>query len=68
MKDMLDRSFHCALSQSVYSKTNQCALFLDPPDMSQFGMFDFHRADEIFNYGYQYALQNINEIEAVKFL
>lgn len=68
MKDMLDRSFHCALSQSVYSKIKKCELFIEPPDMSQFGMFDFNKDDEIFEYAYQYAKSIHNEIQAIQFI
>lgn len=68
MKDMLDRSFHCALGQSVYSKTHACDVFIEPPDMSRFGMFDFNKADDIFEYAYQYASSIRAELEGVKFI
>ncbi len=55
MKDILDRSFHFALGQSVYSKAEQCDIFFDPPEMSRFGMFDVHRAEEIYDHVYEYA-------------
>ncbi len=61
-KDILERSFHLALSTSVYSKVNQCAIFLDPPNLSQFSMFDVEKADEIFEYAYTYAKQNEKQI------
>ncbi len=56
MKDILDRSFHFALGQSVYTKSSLCDIFFDPPEMSRFGMFDVHRADEIYDHVYQYAI------------
>lgn len=68
MKDMLDRSFHCALSQSVYNKIKQCELFIEPPDMSQFGIFDFDKADEIFDYAYQYAHSLHDDIVALNYI
>lgn len=63
MKDMLDRSFHLALSQSVYYKSVHCNLFIDPPEMSKFGMFDMEKTDEIFDYAYHYTLSQKKEIE-----
>lgn len=63
MKDMLDRSFHLALSQNVYQKSSQCDLFIDPPNMSKFGMFDMEKTDVIFDYAYQYTLSQTKEIE-----
>ncbi|HRH65149.1 MAG TPA: patatin-like phospholipase family protein [Bacteroidia bacterium] len=62
LKDIVDRSFHFALSHSVYSKVEKFHLFLDPPDMSRFGMFDMAAADEIFSFTYAYAMQRQDEI------
>lgn len=55
IKDILDRSFHFALSHSVYSKSKQCDLFIDPPNMSKFSIFEMKNADEIFTYSYNHA-------------
>lgn len=55
MKDMLDRSFHLALSSSMPAKIKQCNLYIAPPDMSQFGMFDTDKVDEIIEFAYNYA-------------
>jgi NTE family protein len=63
MKDMLDRSFHLALSQSVYSKSHLCHLFIEPPDMSRFGMFDMDKVDEIFDVAYQYTMTLEKDIQ-----
>jgi NTE family protein len=63
MKDMLDRSFHLAIAQGVYHKSSQCDLFIDPPNMSKYGMFDMEKTDEIFEYAYQYTLTQNKEIE-----
>lgn len=63
MKDMLDRSFHLALSQSVYAKSHQCQLFIEPPNMSRFGMFDMETIDEIFDSAYNYTLSIEAEIK-----
>lgn len=62
MKDMLDRSFHFALRSSVMQKAHLCDLFLEPPHMTQYGMFDFEKSEEIFNYAYEYALQQKEQI------
>ncbi len=62
MNDIIDRSFHLALSNSVRSKVAKCDLFIEPPDMSQFSIFDMKKAKEIFEYGYQYCLSLENEI------
>lgn len=55
MKDMVDRSFHLVLSKATAEKAKLCNLFIEPPDMSRFGIFDFKKAYEIFETGYEYA-------------
>jgi NTE family protein len=52
----MDRCFHLAMKGSVQSKIDRCSLYIEPPNMSQFSIFNLKRADEIFDYGYQYAL------------
>jgi NTE family protein len=60
MKDMLDRGFHLALSAKVKENAKQCHLFLSPPDMSQYSMFDTDKIDDIIDYGYQYAIKELS--------
>lgn len=56
MNNIVDRCFHLAMKSSVQSKIDSCTLYIEPPNMSQFSLFNLKRADEIFDYGYQYAL------------
>jgi NTE family protein len=62
-KDMIDRAFHLAIRADMEAKGKQCDLFLQPPAMSRFGMFDIHDADEIFQAGYDYAISMKDTIE-----
>jgi len=65
MNNILDRSFHLALSNSVRNKIDTCNLFIEPPNMSQFGILDLKRIQEIYDYGYNYGLtieDKINEL------
>lgn len=61
--DVLDRSFHFALSASMKAKTHACDLFIEPPNMSRFSMFDFSKSREIFEAGYQYAKSMQSQID-----
>jgi NTE family protein len=63
--NLLDRSFHLSLSANTQTKAAQCDLFIQPPDMSQFGMFEVKKSQEIFEYGYQYGLTLEKEIKAL---
>ncbi|TDD97399.1 patatin-like phospholipase family protein [Flavobacterium cellulosilyticum] len=63
MNNIIDRSFHLALYNSVKNKIKKCDLFIEPPDMSQFGMFDLRKTNEIFDYGYKYGLSLEDKIK-----
>ncbi len=63
MKDIVDRSFHLALNGTVKDKAGNCRLFIEPPNMSQFSIFDIKKSDEIFNYGYSYTKKMEKEIK-----
>ncbi|MDX2191200.1 MAG: patatin-like phospholipase family protein [Bacteroidota bacterium] len=66
ISSIIDRSFHLAISNSVNSKVNSCDLFISPPDMSQFGVFELEKSKEIFEYGYQHCLSLRTQIEKMK--
>lgn len=63
MKDMLDRSFHIALKGNLQEKIKHCTLFIEPKEMSRFGMFDLSKIDEIFEAGYACAKSHMKEIK-----
>lgn len=56
MNNIFDRCFHIAMKGSVQSKIDSCTLYIEPPNMSQFSLFNLKKSDEIFEYGYKYAL------------
>ncbi len=53
-KDIVEKSFHLSISQSVYAKKDKCHVFIDIPDMSRYSMFDIKYADDIFHHAFQY--------------
>lgn len=48
--------------QTVKSRKKHCDLFIEPPALSGFGMFDHERIDEIFDIGYAYTLKKLQMI------
>lgn len=54
--NIIDRCFHLAISSSVYSKVNQCDVFIESP-LHTFDMYDVKQADKIFEIGYNTAKQ-----------
>jgi len=53
--EILDRCFHLAISNSVYSKINKCDVFIDIP-LQHYNTYDVKNADKIFEIGYKTAL------------
>lgn len=66
MKDILDRSYHLAMSYSIAMKKKQCNFFYEPPNMSQFSIFDTKRAREIYEYSYHHALNHKHQLMELK--
>lgn len=66
MKDIMDRSYHLAMSFTIAQKKKECNLFIEPPNMSQFSIFDTSRSKEIYDYGYQYASTFKDQFLALK--
>lgn len=54
-KDLVDRSFHLMLSLSTEEKKAKFDAFIEPPNLSRFGMFDISAADEIYKAGYEHT-------------
>jgi NTE family protein len=60
--NIIDRCFHLAISNSVYSKVNKCDVFIESP-LHEYDMYDVKQADKIFEIGYQTALQHKEKIQ-----
>ena len=65
IKSMLERTFLLAINANAYGRQPHCDLFIEPPLLKKFGLFDLNRAEEIFQIGYEYALSMEKEICAI---
>ncbi len=61
---ILEECFHLAIAGGVYEKASRCHLFLDPPELAQYDLFDIRRADEIFGIGYGHCMLHRQELAA----
>ncbi|MFM9910294.1 MAG: patatin-like phospholipase family protein [Chitinophagaceae bacterium] len=59
--DMIDRCFHLAISNSVYSKVDKCDVFIESA-LHKYDMYDVKQADKIFDIGYKTALEHKEKI------
>lgn len=58
---IIERSFHMAVANSVYTKASQCHIFIEP-DLDRFGLIDMKDAAGIFEIGYNAALQHKDKL------
>lgn len=58
---MIERSFHMAIANSVYTKSHQCDLFIEPV-LDRFGLINMRNAAEIFEIGYKIALDQKDKL------
>lgn len=56
-----DRILHLAIAKSVYSKASHCDIFLDPPKMTKFSLFNKKFLDEMFTEAYEYSCNELEE-------
>ncbi|WP_326988902.1 hypothetical protein [Chryseobacterium nepalense] len=56
-----DRILHLAIAKSVYSKAKSCDIFLDPPKMTKFSLFNKKFLDIMFKEVYEYTCKELEE-------
>ncbi len=65
MRSLMERSLLMAIGVNTYLKKENCDLFLEPEALKNFGGFDFSKAEEIYQIGYQYGKTMIPSIQAL---
>lgn len=55
LRRTLDRTFHLSFREMVARSAKGCRMFIEPPGLSAFGMFDLSRAAEIQRIGYEHT-------------
>lgn len=60
-KGLFERTMMVTVSQLAYTEKRRCDLFLEPPGLSRFHVFDFSKAAEIYEFGYEYAIGEIEK-------
>jgi NTE family protein len=61
LRDVLERTFLLAVNANIERRKPLCQLFIEPPKMGTYKVFDVAKANEMFEIGYEYALAMIRE-------
>ncbi len=54
-KDLMERSFLIAITMNSHRKRSKCDVFIEPPEVGNYKVFDFKNATEIYQVGYDYT-------------
>jgi NTE family protein len=63
IKSMIERTFHLSLALNVKERIKHCDIFIEPPMLSSYTIFDLAHARDIFQIGYEYSLQALAKAE-----
>lgn len=58
LKLVIERSLLMAISSNTLVSRKMCDVFIEPTRMDRFSSFDIGKAQEIFDFGYQFTKQN----------
>ena len=60
--DIVERSLNLLVANSVYPKADQCDVFIDPPELDQYPLFNMKHADTLYKAGYDHTMSMEREI------
>lgn len=58
-KGLMERSLLLSINAVTYQNRRKCQVFLEPPGLVNYTVFDFKKAQEIFNIGYNFVKNDI---------
>ncbi len=59
--DVMERAFHILMSKHTQKNHQHCDIYLAPHALSNYGILDLNKIDEIFDIGYNHAKDKIAE-------
>ncbi|MTI31909.1 patatin-like phospholipase family protein [Xanthovirga aplysinae] len=62
LRRLMERSLFMAIGCNVNRQIHLCDLFLEPPGLQHYKVFELHKAEELFELGYKFSQKNINHI------
>jgi NTE family protein len=61
MKNLIERSVIMSMNYNVYSRKSKCDYFIEAPGLGKYGVFDFKKAPELFQAGYDQTMRVFEE-------
>lgn len=63
MRSVLERTFHLMLSINVKERIKYCDIYIEPPGLSNYTIFDLKDAREIYKIGYEHTIEVLKSQE-----
>jgi NTE family protein len=61
---VLERCFHMAISNTIAAKAHLCDVFIEPPELSGYGVFETEKSGEMMEIGYRNAIAHAKRIQS----
>ena len=65
IKNLIERTVIMSMNYNVYSRRGKCDFFIEPKGLAKYGVFDIKKAKDIFDAGYEAAMNYIEENESI---
>lgn len=62
-KELIERSVQISVENTSEIRKPLCHLVLEPPELSQYGLLEFDKAEEIARIGFEFVMRSQKEIE-----
>ena len=59
--EVIDRSVHISFKEMVNESSQGCYLYIEPDNLSEFGLFEIQKLAAIFNAGYEYTAKFLRD-------
>jgi len=58
---VMERCFHLAINDNTMQKKKKCTVYIEPERLHKFKIFDFNKAPQLFDIGYEAAVQALKK-------
>ncbi|MFN6946762.1 MAG: patatin-like phospholipase family protein [Cytophagaceae bacterium] len=65
IKSIIERTFHLSVKMNVIDRIKYCDIFIEPPGLVDYGIFEISKAKEIYELGYKHGQQVIQNSEYI---
>lgn len=59
LKQIAERTFQLTIRSQTLGRKDKCQLFIEPPGLDDYGLLEIEHAEEVFQLGYQAAIQGL---------